>query len=233
MESLRRQAVYQGVTYTEYEMDFYTSDVYRVGLGKGATLGRVLKPHLNPTGYLEYHLQGKGYDKYIKQHRLLTETFSDLISLSPIVSHYGLKIGRERHELELGTAFRMICNMVCTDHIDSNKANNHHSNLMIVTQFENILKCGPIKRRKYKGLRKRPNGAYQMRIGFPNILDENGKSFYLCKTFKTEEEAALAYNTMLEESLLTIWGAVLGPKLYDLAYKNEVPATVQQELIFK
>jgi|SRR6056300_103021 hypothetical protein len=230
MESLRRPAVYNGVTYPDYEMDFYTSDVYRVGLGKGATLGRVLKPNLNGKGYLAHHLQGKGYDKRIKQHRLLAETFPDLIRLSPIVSHHGLKIGKERHELEFGTAFRMICNMVCTDHIDSNKANNHHSNLMIVTQFENILKCGPTKRRKYKGLRKRPSGAYQMRIGFPNILDKNGKSFYPCKTFKTEEEAVLAYNTTLEESLLTIFGLDLGPKLYDLAYKNEVPATVQQEL---
>ena len=218
MESLRRPVVYRGVTYPDYEVDFYTSNVHSVRFGD-----RILKPRLNKTGYLEHYLKGKDYHKHTKQHGLLAETFSDLISLSPIVSHHGLKIGKERHELEFGTAFRMICNMVCPDHIDGNRVNNHYSNLMIVTQFENNLKRGPIKRRKYKGSCKTFYGTYETRIKFSNILDENGKYFNLSKTFKTEEEAALAYNTTLEEALLTIFGPDLGPKLYDLAYKNEVP----------
>src|SRR6056300_24934 len=230
MESLRRLVVYQGVTYTEYEMDFYTSNVHSMKFG-----GKILKSKRNGHGYLGYCLCSEDRQRFnAKQHKLLAETFQDLLSKSPLVSHHGLKIGREQHELEFGTAFRMICNQVCPDHIDSNRVNNHHSNLMIVTQFENLLKCGPRKGKKYKGIRKRPCGAYAIQIQFHNILDKNGKYFHLFKRFKTEEEeAALAYNTMLEEALLTIFGLDLGPKLYDLAYKNEVPATVQQELILE
>ena len=229
MESLRRQAVYKGVTYPDYEVEFNTSNVYSKRFG-----GRLLKFYVRPDGYVECSFFLGGKIIHVKHHKLITETFSDLIQLSPIVSHHGLKIGREQHELEFGTAFRMICNQVCPDHIDDDRANNHHSNLMIVTQFENILKCGPRKDKKYKGVDRRPygtRGTYQTRIRFANILDENGKDLYLSKVSKTEEEAALAYNTMLEESLLTIFGLDLGPKLYDFAYKNEVPATVQQELI--
>jgi hypothetical protein len=229
MESLRRLVVYQGVTYTEYEMDFYTSNVHSMKFG-----GKILKSKRNGHGYLGYCLCSEDRQRFnAKQHKLLAETFQDLLSKSPLVSHHGLKIGREQHELEFGTAFRMICNQVCPDHIDGNRANNHHRNLMIVTQFENNIKCGLTKGKKYKCVYKTPYGTYQVRIEFPNILDENGKNFYLSKTFKTEEEAALAYNTMLEESLLTIFGLDLGPKLYDFAYKNEVPATVQQELILE
>ena len=225
MESLRRPVVYKGVTYPDYEMDFYTSNVHSVRFGD-----RILKLCMSGNGYLKYVFCIGRKTTRIQHHKLIAETFPDLIQLSPIVSHHGLKIGQEQHELEFGTAFRMICNMVCPDHIDGNGTNNHHSNLMIVTQFENLLKCGPRKGKKYKGVHKTLCGTYQIRVEFSNILDENGKGFYLYKTFKTEEEAALAYNTMLEESLLTIFGLDLGPKLYDLAYKNEVPATVQQEL---
>jgi hypothetical protein len=227
MESLRRQAVYQGVTYTEYEVEFNTSNVYSKWFG-----GRILKPVSHGKGYLKYCVHSGGKIIHAKYHKLIAETFPDLIQLSPIVSHYGLKIGREQHEFKTPMGFTFICNQVCPDHIDSNRANNHHSNLMIVTQFENLLKCGPHKGKKYKCVVKRPCG-YRVQIRFTNILDKNGKSFFLSKTFKTEEEAALAYNTMLEESLLTIFGLDLGPKLYDFAYKNEVPATVQQELILE
>ena len=221
MKSLRRSIVFNGVTYPEYEMDFYTSNVYSLRYNK------ILKPRRSSGGYLAFCICGSDFT----QHKLLAETFPDLIQLSPIVSHHGLKIGRERHELEFGTAFRMICNQVCPDHIDSNRVNNHHSNLMIVTQFENLLKCGPRGGRKYKGTNKRPSGNYQVQVQFPNILDENGKYFSISKTFKTEEEAALRYNTMLEESLLTIFGPDLGPKVYDFAYKNVIETPVQEQLI--
>jgi hypothetical protein len=229
MESLRRPAVYQGVTFPDYEVEFNTSNVYSLKFGD-----IILNSYADGRGYLKYCFSVGGVWMFVRPHKLIAETFPDLIQLSPIVSHHGLKIGQERHELEFGTAFRMICNQVCPDHIDSNRVNNHHSNLMIVTQFENLLKCGPRKGKKYKGIRKRPCGAYAIQIQFHNILDKNGKYFHLFKRFKTEEEeAALAYNTMLEEALLTIFGLDLGPKLYDLAYKNEVPATVQQELILE
>jgi len=223
METLRRPVVYQGVTYPEYEMDFYTSNVYSI-----KSNDTVMKP-MNKTisNYLGFSFYIEGRRFSVRQHKLLAETFQDLLSKSPLVSHYGLKIGREQHELKTPMGFTVICNQVCPDHIDGNRANNHHTNIMPVTQFENVLKCGPRNGRKYKGIYKRPCGTYQVLIMWENILDKNGKGFYTSKHFKTEEEAALAYNTMLEEALLTIFGPDLGPKLYDLAYKNEVPALCQ------
>ena len=227
MKSLRRPVVYQGVTYPEYKMDFYTSNVY----GKRFK-DRALKPRIN-HGYLTFHVyfEDSGFD--VRQHQLLVETFPDLISESPIVSHHGLKRGNDRHELKTPMGFPFLCNMICPDHIDGNKRNNHHTNIMLVTQHENRIKCGPVKGRKYKCVYTTPYGTYKVEIKFRSILDKNGKHFYICKNFKTEEEAALGYNTILEEALLTIWGPDLGPKMYDFAYKNEVPALVQQELILR
>jgi hypothetical protein len=226
MESLRRPVVYQGVTYPDYEMDFYTSDVYSKRFKD-----RVLKSGPSGMGYLVYHLH-KGDRRFTaKQHKLLAETFPDLISNSPLVSHYGLQIGRDRHELKTPMGFTFICKMVCPDHIDNNKRNNHHTNLMLVTQHENNIKCGPKNGKKYKNVTKTINGTYKVRTQWRSILDKNGKKFYISKNFKTEEEAALASNTMLEESLLTIWGPDLGPKLYDLAYKNVIETPVQEQLI--
>lgn len=225
MESLRRPVVYQGVTYPDYEMDFYTSDVHSI-----KSNDTVMKPINIIDNYFGFSFYIEGRRFSVKQHKLLAETFPDLLPKSPLVSHYGLKIGQEQHELKTPMGFTFICNQVCPDHIDGNRVNNHHTNLMLVTQFENIIKCEARKGKKYKGFCKTPYGTYQVRIQFFNILDENGKYFHLSKTFKTEEEAALAYNTMLEKALLTVWGPDLGPKLYDLAYKNEVPALVQQEL---
>ena len=222
----RRPAVYQGVTYHDYEVESNTSNVYSQRAGN-----RILKSIHSDHGYRKYCFRSGGKTIHAKYHRLIAETFSDLIQLSPIVSHHGLKIGRKRHELEFGTGFRMICNLVCPDHIDDNKANNHYSNLMTVTQFENLLKCGPMKGKKYKCVYKRSYGSYEIQIIFTNILDENGKRFSLYKTFKTEEAAALGYNTMLEEALLTIFGLDLGPKLYDFAYKNVIETPVQEQLI--
>ena len=230
MESLRRQVVYQGVTYTEYEMDFYTSDVYSK---RFKDKGRALKHYKNKRGYCSLCLFLNPKKKTARVHELMAQTFPDLLPKSPLVSYYNLQIGRDPHILKTPTGFTFLCNMVCLDHIDGDPSNNYHSNLMIVTQFENLLKRSPMKGKKYKGLSKTSSGTYRIQIEFPNILDENGKRFYLCKRSKTEEEAALAYNTMLEEALLTVWGPDLGPKIYDLAYKNEVPTPVQQQLILK
>lgn len=228
MESLRRPAVYQGVTYPEYEMDFYTSNVYSKRFGD-----RLLKPRHDSSNYLAYSFSLKGSLRHVRQHKLLAETFYDLLPKSPLVSHYGLQIGSDRHELLTPTGFTFICNMVCPDHIDENKTNNHHSNLMIATQHENLIKCGPKKGKRYKGAYKQSNNGstyHRMQLEFTNILDKDGKHFFVSKFFKTEEAAALGYNTMLEEALLTVWGPDLGPKMYDLAYKNVIETPVQEEL---
>ncbi len=223
MKSLKRPVVHQGVTYPEYEIDFYTSNVYSVRFKD-----RVLKASTNSLDYLTFCLRIKNNRFDVKQHSLLAETFTDLLSKSPIVSHHGLQIGKDRHELKTATGFRVICNMVCADHIDSNRSNNHYTNLMIVTQAENLIKCGPHKGKKYKGVRKTPENTYRVEIHWEKILDKNGKCFYTSKNFKTEEEeAALGYNTMLEEALLTIWGPDFGPKMYDFAYKNVIETPVQ------
>jgi hypothetical protein len=168
------------------------------------------------------------------EHQFLAETFPDLLSKSPLVSHYDLKIGQDRHELKTPTDFTFLCNMICPDHIDNNRTNNHHTNLMIATQHENLIKCGPFKGKRYKGITKTKCGKYRVRVKWENILDENGKYFYISKNFTIEEEeAALTYNTMLEEALLTIWGPDLGPKMYDFAYKNVIETPVQEQLILR
>ena len=228
MESLRRPAVYQGVTYPDYEIDFYTSNVYSKRFKD-----RVLTTHENRLGYMLINLSKNGCVKNTKQHKLFAETFQDLLLKSPLVSHYDLQIGKDRHELKTATGFRVICNMVCPDHIDDNRSNNHHSNLMIATQYENIIKCGPSKGRKYKCIFETAFGTYQVRIDFKKILDENANFFSASKNFKTEEEAVLRYNTILEESLLTIFGPDLGSKMYDFAYKNVIETPVQEQLILR
>ena len=222
MESLRRPVVYQGVTYPEYEMDFYTSNVYNVRFND-----RIVKPRLR-SSYLHFHMSN-GLNP--GEHQFLAETFPDLISKSPLVSHYDLKIGQDRHELKTPTDFTFICNMVCPDHIDNNRTNNHHTNLMLATQHENIIKCGPFKGKRYKGVTKKKCGKYRVRFNWERIVDKNGKSFEVSKLIRTEGEAVLGYNTMLEEALLTIWGPDLGPKMYDLAYKNVIETPVQEQLI--
>ena len=228
MESLRRPAVYQGVTYPEYEIDFYTSNTYSKRFRD-----RILKPRHDSSNYLAYNFCLKGSERHVRQHKVLAETFYDLLPKSPLVSHYGLQIGRDRHELLTPTGFTFICSQVCPDHIDDNKTNNHHSNLMIATQHENLIKCGPFKGKRYKCLCKQfqnGNTYHKVQIRFTNILDKDGKHFFASKYFKTEEESALGYNTILEECLLTIWGSDLGPKMYDFAYKNVIETPAQEQL---
>ena len=228
MESLRRPTVYQGVTYPDYEIDFYTSNVHSI-----RSNDRVLKTHENPLGYIIVSLCGNGCHINARQHKVFAETFQDLLPKSPLVSHYDLQIGKDRRELKTATGFRVICNMVCPDHIDDNRSNNHYSNLMIATQHENIIKCGPSKAKKYKCVFETASGTYQVRIDFKSILDENANFFSASKNFKTEEEAVLRYNTMLEESLLTIFGPDLGPKVYDFAYKNVIETPVEEQLMLR
>ena len=227
MKSLRRPAVYQGVTYPEYEIDFYTSQVYSVRYNDKVlkTGSRQFSSYLSVAFCLNYKMT------YVGVHSLMAETFYDLLPKSPLVSYYSLLVGRNKHILKTPTEFTFICNQVCPDHIDGDPSNNHHSNLMIVTQLENNLKRGPKREghSPYKGVTSN-RGRGRARIETKNTIDQNGKAFFLSKSFKTEEEAALVYNIILEESLLTIWGGDLGPKMYDLAYKNVIKSPVQQKL---
>ena len=221
MNSLRRPVVYQGVTYPDYEIDFYTSNVYSK---RFKDKDRALKTR--PRPFSTYRNVGIPCPKMtpIGVHTLIAETFYDLLPKSPLVSYYGLLVGRDRHILKTPMGFTFICNMVCPDHIDGDPSNNHHSNLMIVTQLENNLKKGPHKREcasSYKGVTN-DRGKFKARIETRATIDQNGKAFGLSKNLKTEEEAALRYNKILEESLFTIWGKDLGPKMYDFAYKNVV-----------
>ena len=54
MKSLRRPAVYRGVTYPEYEIDFYTSQVYSVRYNDKVlkTISRPFSSYLRVTPYL-------------------------------------------------------------------------------------------------------------------------------------------------------------------------------------
>lgn len=229
MESLRRPVVYQGVTHPDYEVEFNTSNVYSKWF---KDKDRALKHYKSKEGYCSLCLFLNLKKKTARVHELISQTFPDLLPKSPLVSYYNLQIGRDPHILKTPTGFTFLCNMVCVDHIDGDPSNNHHSNLMIVTQLENNMKKGPHKREcasSYKGVTNH-RGIFRARIATRAIIDQNGKVFGLSRNTKIEEEAALRYNKMLEESLFTIWGKDLGPKLYDLAYKNEVHALVQQEL---
>ena len=223
MESLRRPVVYQGITYPEYEIDFYTSQVHSIRYND-----KVLKANLRPfSRYVNVSPYLNSKMTPIGIHSLMAETFYDLLPKSPLVSYYDLPVGRDKHILKTPTEFTFICNMVCPDHIDRDPSNNHHSNLMIVTQLENNLKRLPnIKGvSSYKGVTI-DRGTFKARIETRATIDQNGKAFGLSKNGKTEEEAALRYNKILEDSLFTIWGKDLGPKMYDFAYKNVIETHV-------
>lgn len=79
---------------------------------------------------------------------------------------------------------------VVVDHIDNNRLNNHLSNLQVITQRENSTKD--------KG--KVCTGAYKYTNydGYFSSIRINGKSVYL-GSFKTEYEAAKAYQNKLKE----------------------------------
>lgn len=221
MESLRRPVVYQGITYPEYEIDFYTSQVHSI-----RNNDKVLKATSRSfSSYLSATLSLNSERLYVGVHSLMAETFHDLLPKSPLVSYYGLLVGRDKHILKTPTEFTFICNQVCPDHIDGDPSNNHHSNLMIVTQLENNLKRGPKREgfSPYKGVTS-DRGKFKARIDTKNTIDQNGKAFSLSKNLKIEKEAALRYNKILEDSLFTIWGKDLGPKMYDFAYKNVIGA---------
>lgn len=83
------------------------------------------------------------------------------------------------------------------DHIDGNPANNRRKNLRICTQYQNMInsKIRSDSNNNYKGVKYRGSGNYQARI------QKDGKRYNL-GTFKTEEDAAIAYN----EKALELFG---------------------------
>ena len=221
MKSLRRLVVYQGITYPNYEIDFYTSQVYSV------RYNRFLKYGINSCGYPFVPIRKK---KRIHTnagiHKIMAETFYDIFKLSPLVSYFDLKISNHKQIFNLPTGFTFISRMVCPDHIDGDRSNNHYSNLMIATQFENMLKKGKDtanSKYKYKGtFRRDRKTAWQSQFSSSVILDKNGKRLYKTTCFETEEEGALGFNAMMKDSLLNVFEEELGLKLYDLAYKNKI-----------
>lgn len=85
---------------------------------------------------------------------------------------------------------RLIMNAprgVMVDHIDGNGLNNQRDNLRFADYAQNMWNRSPNRGRKYKGVRLDRDGM------FTAIITHNKTSYYL-GTFRTEEEAALAYN---------------------------------------
>lgn len=76
------------------------------------------------------------------------------------------------------------------DHINLNKLDNRKENLRICTKLENNR-----NRPKRKDSQSKYKGAFfqKKNKNFKSRISINGKSLYL-GTFKTEEEAAMAYN---------------------------------------
>jgi len=77
---------------------------------KRTILGRILKPGITPSGYLQVHLfdSSRGVEKWFLVHRLVCGAFHQNPENKP-----------------------------CVNHIDENKANNAASNLEWCTAFEN------------------------------------------------------------------------------------------------
>ena len=73
------------------------------------------------------------------------------------------------------------------DHIDGNGLNNKKTNLRLCNNQQNCMNQKPRGGRKYKGISKLPSGKYRARVTI------DGSHFNL-GVFKTEQEAAIAYN---------------------------------------
>ena len=81
------------------------------------------------------------------------------------------------------------------DHINGNALDNRRENLRMVSPTQNAQNRGRNSGIKYKGVRKTPKGHYRMTIS---------------KTYKTQEEAAVAYNKIAT----TLFG--------EFAYQNQI-----------
>jgi len=105
--------------------------------------------------------------------------------------HYshGYAVRKDGHSGKTIYMHRLLCGGR-TDHIDGNKLNNQRSNLRLCTIAQNGHNRGPNKNNRtgYKGVFHAL--GYN---GFTSKIGVNGKGIYL-GSFKTPEEAALAYN---------------------------------------
>lgn len=89
------------------------------------------------------------------------------------------------------------------DHEDRDKLNNQRSNLRLATHTLNLANSGPRKGKKFKGVHPTRYGTFSADICV------NWKQIHI-GTFKTENEAARAYNKMAKLA----WG--------EFAYLNSV-----------
>jgi hypothetical protein len=80
---------------------------------------------------------------------------------------------------------------LCIDHINGNGLDNRRCNLRVATYAQNIANSPPRKGRKYKGVYFKGK-SYYASISFNRIVIRIGK-------FKTEEEAARAYDLKAKE----------------------------------
>ena len=86
---------------------------------------------------------------------------------------------------------------VIVDHIDNNPQNNNVENLQLISHRENLIKDKRNKTSKYTGVYQKTN-----RKGYRSQVMLEGKMYYL-GSYKTEEEANIAYIDALYEYQLT------------------------------
>jgi hypothetical protein len=94
-------------------------------------------------------------------------------------------------------------NKLKADHINRNTLDNRRNNLRLINAGISCHNRNPFKGKKYKGVSKRKNGTYQVDI-------QCKKKKYYLGSFKTEKEAAIAYNIKAKE----LYG--------EFAYQNKI-----------
>lgn len=73
------------------------------------------------------------------------------------------------------------------DHKNRNKLDNRITNLRLASAAQNNANGKPYKNRKYRGVTKLASGNFKAKVGSARTVID-------CGVFKTEKEAALAYN---------------------------------------
>ena len=130
---------------------------------------RQLKSSSGGEGYLKVNLYNKGSKRDVYIHRLVGYAF------------LGLDIDNPKIQI---------------DHKDSDKANNKLSNLRIATSSQNCAAAKPSRKgvSRFRGVKK------SRRIENPWVasISKDNKTYHL-GNFKTEEEAARAYDKKAKE----------------------------------
>lgn len=104
---------------------FEKYEVSNLGKVRNIKSGRMLKPYLNPSGYLRHCLCENNKSKYLFLHKIIATAFIDNPEEKP-----------------------------CVNHIDENKLNNDLSNLEWCTVKENIIHGTRTKRAAEKCSKK-------------------------------------------------------------------------------